>query len=102
MRKNAAASWTVGTLVRWAAALVLAWIGSLRAFGTRVLANWADQPWPGQRRDTAWTAIYLALTVVLLIVPAVAWRFLLPRYRWWGIPVTAVFAVATFAAFGAL
>ncbi|MCU7723453.1 hypothetical protein ODJ79_06995 [Actinoplanes sp. KI2] len=86
-------------VVRVVVALVLAYLGALFAFGGYLAMMWQIHPWPGGHRSTPGAVTFGLLMAALVVAPMVAWWFLVPRARWWGIPVTALCAAATFAAF---
>ncbi|WP_199509237.1 hypothetical protein [Nucisporomicrobium flavum] len=74
-----------------AVAVTLAcWFGAANAFLAAILQI---HPWAGEAERRELVVVYLLLTVVALMAPAVAWRFLVPATRWWSAAVLAVIAL---------
>ncbi|HWG99654.1 MAG TPA: hypothetical protein VNV66_10085 [Pilimelia sp.] len=74
---------------RIAIALSLVSVGVVGGFSFGFMAllqlgGFASQPWQ------LWFAAYSLGAVVSLAVPTVAWWFLFPRVRWWGVATMAV------------
>ncbi|WP_433788613.1 hypothetical protein [Actinoplanes sp. CA-252034] len=87
------------TVVRVVTALTFALLGPLFAVGVVVQLLWEINAWPGRRGTTLGAVLWGLLGAVLLVGPMVAWWFLIPRVRWWGVPVTILSALATFGVF---
>ena len=90
---------TVVLVVRAAGALLLTVAGALLAFGSYLGMRWQRDPWPGDDGSALGAVGFGLLTALLIAAPMAAWWFLVPRARWWGIPVGALVTAGTFAAF---
>ncbi|WP_143163014.1 hypothetical protein [Couchioplanes caeruleus] len=79
-------------------AVGLAVMGGFFSVGWYLAIAFEVRPIEGTGNDLA-AAGYGILLLVTLAVPMIAWRYLLPRVRWWGIPATLLVALGTYAAF---
>jgi hypothetical protein len=90
---------TIGLVVRAGGALLFTCTGALLAFGSYIGMKWQQDPWPGDAGSVLGVAGFALLTGLLIAAPMAAWWFLVPRARWWGIPVGALVTAGVFAAF---
>ncbi|WP_306213821.1 hypothetical protein [Actinoplanes sp. RD1] len=70
-----------------------AYVGGLLAAGAVLAARWAGPDRAGE------VAGYGLLAVLLVAAASAAWWVLLPRARWWGLPVTLLVATGHGLAF---
>ncbi|MGA5298914.1 hypothetical protein ACPCHT_03250 [Nucisporomicrobium flavum] len=87
----------LGVVLRVAAAVAVTlacWFGAANAFLTAILEI---HPWAGRVERPSLVVACWVLTVVALMAPAVAWRFLVPATRWWGALVLALIALVVLA-----
>ncbi|MFI5937899.1 hypothetical protein [Actinoplanes sp. NPDC051494] len=83
----------IGRALRVAGAGAAVYLGGLFAVGSLLAARWAG---PGSAAETTG---YTLLALLLVAAATAAWWFLLPRARWWGLPITVLVAVVHGLAF---
>ncbi|MFI7601914.1 hypothetical protein [Actinoplanes sp. NPDC049681] len=86
---------TVDMVVRVGGGIGIACVGSWVAIGMFLLMNLEIHPIEGQG-STRLAIIFGLAMAVAIVAPMVGWWFLVPRARWWGIPVCGLVTAGFF------
>lgn len=82
--------------MRVGSTLAISYFASMFAVGCWVLMEFQIHPMTGTGSFTFWAACFGIAMSACMVAPMVAWWFLVPRARWWGIPVSALVTAGTF------